>query len=100
MHDLKTLVGSLRTGKRELVLQCDMATLLAGDLTQDSIEQLSTNLLHELVALREHLSVVSDPRAWISLETAVRAEVCHQSRRKGVQLSSWPMTLGLWSSKR
>ncbi|KAI9768379.1 MAG: hypothetical protein M1840_004988 [Geoglossum simile] len=53
MHDLETFVASVRTERREFVFRLEMASLLVGVLTQESIERQAIRLLRGLTALRE-----------------------------------------------
>ena len=60
MHDLGTFVASMRTERRELVFRFEVASLLVGDLTQESIEQQAIRLLRGLTVLREQDAPVSE----------------------------------------
>ena len=61
LHDLDTLVESLRTERREFISQYEMAYFLTGDLTQETIEHLAIQLLTSMVAMREGKLAVSRP---------------------------------------
>ncbi|KAL7790946.1 ankyrin repeat-containing domain protein [Trichoderma ceciliae] len=48
MHDLKDLITSIKTERREFVFRFEAASLLVGDLVYKSLEWQATRLLHSL----------------------------------------------------
>jgi hypothetical protein len=55
------ITDSVKSRKREFVFRCNIAGLLSGDLTHDSIERQALQLLRGLIYFRQHDDQLTTP---------------------------------------